>query len=109
MDPAHLILEHGCEPLVRYPLHGEYLHDPFIRFLPIVGTIFGRPRLPYIRETVELWSFAAATNTLICRQDEGWGLGTGLLAKIFGVRRRRGGCEQGDMEMDIRLGGDQGG
>ena len=104
-----MILEHGREPLIRYPLHGEYLYDPFVSFLVIVGPIFGRLRLPQVGETVELWRSAAVTSTLKSREDERWYLGIGLLGKIHGVRRRRGGCEQGNMEMDIRLGRNQGG
>ena len=74
-----------------------------------MSPIFGRQGLPQIGETVELWRSAAVTSALKSRQDKHWDLGIGLLGEIYGIRRRRGGCEQGNMEMNIWLGRNQGG
>ena len=68
--PADLILEHGREPFIRYMLHRENLHDPFASFSFVMCFIFGKLRLPHIRNGVELWSSATATNTVKSRQNE---------------------------------------
>ena len=106
-DPADLILEHGREPFIRYALHRENLHDPFASFLFVIAFIFGRHRLPDIRKGVELWSSAAATNTVKSRQNERRYLETRLMAEIYGVWRRCSSCEKGNMKVDIRLGRNQ--